>query len=161
MFVVASPQKADPEGWRSARDILSSRAAEGIWPLNIRTSHQRHLAAGDEILFYAAGKSDPDRGSIIARAVIAGERMPIGTMKATSSAWLGLEPKTQFGVPIREVRWLDRGVPIRALVQRLDFIRNKSRWGTALQGGVVEISPNDFETILTSAAPYEHGRGGS
>jgi hypothetical protein len=40
--------------------------------------------------------------------------------------------------------------PIRPLIERLTFIRNKKSWGYVMRFGVIEIPAEDFETIATA-----------
>lgn len=40
--------------------------------------------------------------------------------------------------------------PIRPLIDRLSFIRNKERWGQAFRSGHFEIHREDFELIASA-----------
>jgi hypothetical protein len=48
----------------------------------------------------------------------------------------------------RDIRFFDaKDVPIRPLIERLSFIKDKTRWGYAFRFGHLEISRADFELI--------------
>jgi hypothetical protein len=51
----------------------------------------------------------------------------------------------------RDVAYLDaRPAPIRPLLARLSFIRNKDHWGAAFRFGVVRVPREDFAAIATA-----------
>ncbi len=52
----------------------------------------------------------------------------------------------------RDVAYLpaEEEAPIRPLIDRLSFIRNKERWGQAFRSGHFEIHPEDFELIASA-----------
>ena len=53
----------------------------------------------------------------------------------------------------RDVEFLPcRSAPIRPLIERLSFIRDKRSWGYAFRSGVVAIDRNDFEIIAAAMA---------
>ena len=135
-------------GLESARSILRQRAARGTWPLHGRTSNQARLQRGDEVLFYAAGKGDPDRGHIIATGRLASGRVLASTTEATPRSWVGLRQAPQYEVRLEEVSLLQKPVDLRVLVHQLSFVANKDRWGTALQGGIRSIPDRDYVAIL-------------
>ena len=43
-----------------------------------------------------------------------------------------------------------RETPIRPLIDRLDFIENKSQWGYRFRFGVFTIDDHDFDVIRTA-----------
>ena len=143
IFVVGGSGKNVETG----RSILSRRLSEGVWPLNSRTSHQLDLAANDRVLFYVAQKGDSERGHIIAKGQIAGGRVRSRRIDSTPS-WLGFAPRSLFDVLIADIAFLEHSIPLKPLVQRLAFVKNKKRWGTALQGGVRRIELVDYNIIL-------------
>lgn len=50
----------------------------------------------------------------------------------------------------RDIRFLQAtDTPIRPLLEQLDFIKDKSKWGYAFRYGHLEIPKSDFELIAT------------
>ena len=50
-----------------------------------------------------------------------------------------------------DVRFLDgREAPIKPLIERLSFIRNKTHWGAAFRFGYLKVSAEDFNLIAES-----------
>jgi hypothetical protein len=58
----------------------------------------------------------------------------------------------------RDIRFLPaRDAPIRPLLERLAFIRDKSRWGYAFRFGHLEIPQADFQLIANDMLGYIPG----
>lgn len=57
----------------------------------------------------------------------------------------------------RDIRFLPASdAPIHPLLEKLDFIRNKRRWGYAFRFGYLEISRQDFECIARQMLDHAH-----
>lgn len=149
MFVVSGKG-----GKQFARDIVSKRFAEGLWPLNARTPHRSDLAPGDQVLVYAAAgaHSDPDRGCFIAVAEIRAALIESARQIEPVASWIGLRGKPLFDVPLARTTFLSMPLHAQPIVRRLSFVRNKEQWGTYFQGGVRKVPASDFELVLAVAA---------
>ena len=102
------------------------------WPIYSRTTNRNRIKKGDRILFYLAG---PHRKKIIA------------------SSHLGSQIRKEgddFAVALEKIDAWKKHVPIQPLVGTLEFIKNKEKWGTHMQGGVVYISDKDHDLIVGS-----------
>jgi hypothetical protein len=134
----------------TAREILESRAGAGTWPLGARTPHQRHLAEGDKIAFYATGmpnKHNPYAQSVLAIGVVAGVKAERRRFTEIPANWLGgIAPTTAF-VPVRDVEMLAEPRPIRPYVERLSFIGLKEHWGLYMKGGIIRVTPDDYNLL--------------
>ena len=57
----------------------------------------------------------------------------------------------------RDIRFHEADdVPIRPLIERLAFIKDKARWGYAFRFGHLEISRDDFELIAAQMLPRKN-----
>jgi len=66
-------------------------------------------------------------------------------------AWLGTVFPTRYYAEIRDCKLFDVPVPIKPLITKLSFIKEKFRWGVHFQGGTVRIPYTDYELILAEA----------
>jgi hypothetical protein len=150
VFVISRDKDPTNGSLTTADAILAYWAARGQWPLNRSTRHQTALRAGDQILFYVSGQSDPQSTHFIARAEVAGSRVLSRGRTGTLKSWTGLLAAPVFDVPIHSVIPWEDPVALRPLIPRLAFIRKKDNWGSYFHGGIVRIGQADFE-IITSA----------
>jgi hypothetical protein len=154
LFVV-NGERDSMSGHRSpARDVLQRRLADGRWPLNARTPHQRDLAAGDEIVFYVAG-ADPEQSCFVGTGVVTGSRVQSDRTGSNVPSWIGLAESKLFDVPVRLGAFFADPLQAAPLISSLGFVKNKERWGTYFQGGVRRIPRDDFEQIIRAAKPSE------
>ncbi len=100
------------------------------WPIYKRTSNRLNIKKGDKILFYLAGYP---RRKIVASGVLN------SNLK---------EDEEGFSVNVYKIKVLKIQIPIKPFIESLEFIKNKSKWGGFMQGGIVKITDNDFETLL-------------
>lgn len=136
---------------RPARTILSERMAQGLWPLNARTPHQRDLAPGDSVLIYAAASyGDPDRHCFLGSAQVVGSLVESSRVESVAPAWLGLKNKTLFDVPVAHLRLFPCAVPAQALLPSLSFVRNKAQWGSYFQGGIRKLPREDYDAVMAA-----------
>jgi hypothetical protein len=136
----------------TARQVLAARLAAGMWPLGRRTPYQDRLQPGDRVLFYAAGDG-PDRTCVIGHATISGAKYLLRSSTGQSPFWLGAVGPTARVVPIRDGVILDNPISLKERLSELVFIRNKAEWGSYLQGGIVKIPIEDFQSLLLPREP--------
>jgi len=122
------------------RDFLKLKA----WELRKQTPHRSRIRVGDHVLFYASAKSK----AFIGNATVS--RAPFKTTEEEYKRHylqpLSIEPDYLMGLDDIEI-WR-RQLPIKPLVGRLGFVKNKKYYGALLMRGVTEIPKSDFEKIL-------------
>ncbi len=128
-------------------DIIVNRLAKGKWPLYSGTPNIRSLSVADECLLYVAGKK-----SFCAQNFVAVIRIKNITAESSRIDDLDLlVDKPSQTIYFELVQRLSPPISIYKYLNQLEFIpENKSRWGSALQGGCRKISSNDFRLILGS-----------
>jgi len=102
----------------------------------------RRMARGDWIIFYSPRTEHPDGDPVQAFTaigqVVDDEPYQV-ELSADVSHWR------------RNVDFLDSTeTPIRPLIDELEFIENKQRWGYKFRFGVFRIDDPDFERIRTA-----------
>ena len=150
MFVLTGSESSPDAPRLSAREVLLTRAREGRWPLNLRTPHQRDLKSGDRIVFYVSGSRESDRTAFIGTAEVLGSRLATDRTDPKLPARF-LARAVLYDVPIGNLRLVSEAVSARPLVGRLEFVKNKEKWGTYFQGGVRRIPQSDFDLIVAHA----------
>lgn len=109
------------------------RVKKETWSIYSRTTNRNRIRKGDRVLFYLAG---PHRQKIIASSILNSELK---------------KEKEDFIVSLAEIEIWKKQVPIQSLIDLLEFIKNKTKWGVHMQGGIVSISKKDYVTITAEA----------
>ncbi|BBY18548.1 EVE domain-containing protein [Mycolicibacterium litorale] len=102
----------------------------------------RRMARGDWIIFYSPRVSHPDGETLQAFTAI-------GQVADDEPYPVEVSPGVQTWR--RNVDFLECvETPIRPLIDSLDFVENKQRWGYRFRFGVFSIDDHDFEIIRTA-----------
>ncbi len=122
----------------SANQLLTRRIENGKFPLYSGTSHKDKINVGDICYMYAAGKKEYKHhvvGSFVVADVIQNGLTDEfeDVLSSTPYKYLIMTKITRYIDPLY----------IKDLVNELEFIKNKSRWGVFFQGGVKKISLSD------------------
>lgn len=105
----------------------------------------RRLSRGDEIIFYSP-KSDYPDGTVLQMFTA------LGTV--TDDEPYQVEMSPDFHPYRRQVTFADCvETPIRPLIDELDFIEDKRRWGYRFRFGLFRIDRHDFELIRSAMTP--------
>lgn len=104
----------------------------------------RKMARGDWIVFYSPRTVFPDGPPLQAFTAIG--------QVVDDEAYL--DGETQHWR--RNVDFLDcTEVPIRPLLEELEFVEDKTRWGYKFRSGVFKIGERDFEVIRSAMTPAQ------
>ena len=131
-----------------AKDIALERISAGEWPIYKGTAWRGKMEKGDRCLFYLAGSGEEAQHFIgqaeICKCAVAARRWrePMETLIT--------EPAAEV-VHLESIGLYRRPVSVRALLDRLSFIRDRKRWGLYFIGGVRAISVEDFELVREEA----------
>jgi hypothetical protein len=102
----------------------------------------RKMARGDWLIFYSPKTAYPDGAPLQAFTAIgrvADDEPYLAEMSPDVETWR------------RNVDFLEcEDAPIRPLLEDLDFIEDKSRWGYKFRFGVFKIDDHDFELIRSA-----------
>ena len=102
----------------------------------------QRLQAGDGLVMYSPRTSYPD-GEPLRRFTAIGI--------VTTGEVYQVEMSKDFKPYRVDVAFLNPGeAPIKPLIGRLSFIKNKTHWGAAFRFGYVKIQPKDFALIATA-----------
>jgi len=144
LFVVTGiPKEIEGE------QIFEARAKEGFWGLNEDTKNARYVSRGDSVVFYS-------KKYFLGTAVISSDMYRISTLR---HYWLEERLKHPYGIDLSEIDVWSRKLPIDQVIDRLRFIVHKDMWQIHFQGGIRELSEEDFEIIVKAHnMPLEMGK---
>lgn len=128
----------------TAEEIFNQRMKDCFWGLGERTPNRKNLSEGDRVVYYVG----------MPRKVFAGT-----ATLASSSFELDNSQKKQYGhgkefyisdygVLLTDIEIWHKPKSVEELVPHLKFIENKQFWGAYFQGGVRQITEEDFKTII-------------
>lgn len=152
IFIVTA-HKLDDESY-TAEEIFQQRMKDKFWGLGEKTPNRRALQQGDQIIFYVG----------LPHKVFAGSAtISTGSCQLTKDAQDAVSHGTkfyraEFGVQLDNIRIWEHPRPVEELVPSLKFIVNKESWFAYFQGGVRQITEEDFRTVTTGLVPPEAER---
>ncbi len=142
LFIVK--QKKTDGGIFSADDVLKQRLTDKFWGLGERTPNRRHLQNGDRAVFYVVIPFSP---TFAASATLASDSFNL-TEGQKDKYGHGQEfYRTDYGVILDDIQYWETPRLVKDLIPSLKFIKNKESWGSHFQGGVRQLSEDDFRVI--------------
>jgi hypothetical protein len=108
----------------------------------------KKISAGDGVVFYSPKTSYPDGEPLQAFTAIG---------RVRSGEIYQFEMSPDFKPYRTDVEFLDaKEAPIRPLIERLTFIKDKTHWGAAFRYGNLKVSAEDF-ALIAAAMGREFG----
>lgn len=131
--------------YTTADSIIKEFAAHQVWFLKERMPHIARMKTGDQVLFYVSGK-----GAMYFawQSELAGSVCALDELETRLGLDLGLE-EYELKVSLSKVQVWKSRVPIRPLIDELDFIKNKAYWSYNLRKAVVRIGEPDHVRVLS------------
>jgi len=104
-----------------------------------KSSGLKKLSSGDYIVFYSP-KTSLNRGEVLQKFTAIGRIIDNEPYQA--------EMSPTFHPWRRNVKFLScEPAPIKPLIEKLEFIKDKQKWGYPFRFGLFSIPQNDFEII--------------
>ncbi|MFI4887595.1 MAG: EVE domain-containing protein [Burkholderiales bacterium] len=126
-----------------AQDHAEAAVAHGFVQLTFgRAAPLERMQPGDGLAYYSPRATYPD--GVPLQAFTAIGRVVEGPVFAAEA----VDPAPTFR---RSAAYFDATpVPIKPLLERLSFIRNKEHWGAAFRFGVLRVPRDDFAAIAAA-----------
>jgi hypothetical protein len=142
------------EPFTSGRDVVETLARNNVWLASRYTPYRRVYKYGDRVLLYSAG---PKARYFLGDAVVSGPVTETTEKEKQIAHRLGLEGFEER-IPLEAVHLWENPLPLKPLVNRLQFIKDKKNWGLNLRNAAARIPEEDFQLILLEARqpPAEH-----
>ena len=123
--------------------IASYRIKNKVFPLYTGTKHQTLIKPNDSFIFYLAGRRKQVSFSFVAYGKIEGVEINDNYS----------EDDMHLSAPIEKIVKLKpiveyKPVSIYLVKDKLSFVTKKKKWGASLQGGIIKITKEDFDTIV-------------
>lgn len=125
-----------------SRILSSYRLQNKVYPAYERTKYKNLIKPNDSFIFYVAGKRKAITCSFVAYGLI--DEILIDRNYN--------EDDIHLSSPIEKIIKLKsivetRPVGIHALKDKLSFITKKKKWGSSMQGGIIQITEEDYNLI--------------
>jgi hypothetical protein len=149
IFIVTT-QKVDGEIFAAA-NIFHQRMADKFWGLGEKTPNRVSLQKGDRVVYYIGSPAKAFAGSV----------------ELASNSWKLTEEerdryshgkkfyRPEYGVTLDQIAVWEQPRSIETVLPYLKFIKNQEIWGTYFQGGVRQITEEDFRTLTLGPQPGE------
>jgi hypothetical protein len=134
-----------------AEEILNRRLNDGFWGLGERTPNRRNLQKGDRIVFYLGNPVM----AFAASATLASDSFSLSQEQKQSFSHGEKIYETDYGVLLEDIRLWEIPHSVKDLVGSLKFIENKESWFAYFQGGVRQISEDDYRIIVENRKAIE------
>ncbi len=141
IFIVTQ-QKAD-DRTLAPDDILKQRMEDKFWGLSEKTPNRRYLQRGDKVVFYLG---NPRKVFAATATLVSDSFQPTKEQQAKYDHGTSIY-RPEYAVFLENVQVWDAPRPVEDLVPSLKFIENKDNWFAYFQGGVRQVSEEDFRTI--------------
>ncbi len=127
----------------TAEKVLQQRIADGFWGLGEKTPNRRSLQKGDQVVFYLGSPSM----AFAARATLDSDSFALSE-EQKGKYWHNKFFEPDFGVLLDNAQIWGITHPVKDLVTSLKFIENKENWYAYFQGGVRQLSEDDYLVIV-------------
>lgn len=142
MFTVTR-KKVDGE-ILGAEDILKQRLSDKFWGLGEGTPNRRSLKQGDRVVFYVG----IPLMVFAATATLATDSFALSDEQKDKYGHGISLYRAEYGVVLENVELWESPRFVKDLIPSLKFIENKENWGAYFQGGVRQLSEDNFRAIV-------------
>jgi hypothetical protein len=142
MFIVT--QKSVDGELTEPDEVLKQRLSDKFWGLGERTPNRRYLVQGDRVVFYVG---NPHK-VFAASATLATSSFTLSEDQKKQYSHGKARYLSDYGVLLENIESWDSPRLVTDLVPNLKFIDNKQNWGAYFQGGVRQLTENDFRAIV-------------
>lgn len=135
----------------SPDEILKVRLADQFWGLAEKTPNRKNLEKGDRVLFYVGIPF----ASMSASATLSSKSFSLNDSQKLAYSHGKDLYTTDYGVLLEDIHVWESPRPVKEIVPSLKFIENKENWGAYFQGGVRQISEDDFFAIQENRKVFQ------
>jgi len=126
------------------KETFQLRMNDRFWGIAEKTPNRKNLLKGDKIVFYV---SNPEK-YFAGTAILSSSCIELSDSQRKKYAH-GRELYTQdHGVLLEEIEIWSKPILVQDVLQKLKFIENKEYWGAYFQGGVRQLTEEDYRTII-------------
>tara|TARA_B100000963_G_scaffold10866_1_gene8429 strand:- start:384 stop:839 length:456 start_codon:yes stop_codon:yes gene_type:complete len=131
------------DGRKTGLEIFRDRIKKNRWPIYDKTPQLLNVKVGKNVIFYIAGTGE-NKQSFVGTARI---------KKRIYSESNMLDPNQEFRkviffIEFENLKLFDKSINIKDHIEKLDFIKNKEKYGLYFQGGVCKIDEVSHNYII-------------
>ena len=131
------------DGKKTGLDIFNERIKKNKWPIYSKTPQQLNIKEGKKVVFYIAGAGEKKQSFV-------------GTAQIKSiidNNTVSTDPNQEFKsvlffIEFKNLKVFNEEIKIKEHLNKLDFIKNKKKYGLYFQGGICKINQESYEYIL-------------
>ena len=118
------------------------RIKNDLWPIYSKTNQFRKVYKGVEIIFYIAGNGESSQ-NFVGSATVNEVTDKFEKLDINSS-------NVKFYAKFNNVKQFKNSVYIKDILNKLDFIKIKEKYGLTFQGGVTEVDKKSYNLIMNN-----------
>lgn len=143
-WIFVTTERKTEEGVFKPEDIYTTRMKDQFWGLGEKTPNRKNLNTGDKVIFYVGYPLMVFAGV----CVLGSQSYELGDDEKEKYSHDSKFYLSDFGAKLEEIEIWENPKPVKELITYLSFIENKPYWGTYFQGGVRQISEEDYLVIV-------------
>jgi predicted RNA-binding protein len=128
----------------TAEEIFNRRMEDGFWGVGEKTPNRRSLTRGDRVVFYIGLPRKVFAGT----AILASSCFKLNDSQKREYGHGRQFYTAEYGVLLEEIDVWRSPKHVEEFVPKLKFIENKEFWFSYFQGGIRQITEEDFKTIV-------------
>lgn len=133
--------------------ILEQRLNDKFWGLGERTPNRRNIKKGDKVVFYLGNPAMV----FAATAILDSDSFTLSDTQRNQFSHDMELYRSDYGVHLETIQRWETPRVVKDMLPNLKFIENKENWGAYFQGGVRQLSEDDFRVITENrrSIPFE------
>jgi len=140
--------KVDDEAY-TPQDIFEQRMNDRFWGIGQKTPNRKNLQKGDRVVYYVGSPRKVFAGTATLGSACfelnESQKKEFGHGKGFYTA--------EYGVLLEDIDIWPRQKAIEELLPDLGFVENKEFWFSYFQGGVRQVTEEDFRVIIGEQRP--------
>ena len=145
-WIFTVTDQKDGNKWVKARSIYDQRMKDSFWGLTEKTPNRRNLNKGDKVVFYVGLPEKVFAGT----AVLESPCIKLSDSQKEKYGHGTDFYRQEYGVLLKkeDIDMWQKAKSVKELLSQLTFIEKSEYWGSYFQGGVRQITEEDFKTII-------------
>ena len=127
-----------------AKDVFEQRMRDGFWGLGENTPNRKALSKGDKVIFYVGLPQLIFAGT----ATLASSCFRTDMLQKNKYGHGKQFFEADYGVLLEDIDVWSKPKAVKDVVTKLNFIENKEFWFTFFQGGIRQITEDDYRIII-------------
>ena len=127
---------------KDAIEIYKDRIKADLWPIYSKTNQFRKVYTDVEVIFYIAGNGESSQ-NFVGSATINEVTDKFEKLDINSS-------NVKFYTKFKKFKQFKNSVYIKDILNKLDFIKIKDKYGLTFQGGVTEVDEKSYNLIMNN-----------